>query len=102
GAGGLRGFAGGDGAGRSGCSVQDLCGAAACGNNVRDTCPTTPPPGSFCIPPRTAPTETCDGTDLGGATCASLGYGSGTLGCLSWCEFDPSGCSECLVDEPRV
>ena len=40
--------------------------------------------------------EECDGTDLGGATCASLdgpGY-EGVLSCDSNCHFDTSGCTE--------
>jgi hypothetical protein len=46
-----------------------------CGNNVKEA------------------GEVCDGTELGGATCASLGFVSGTLGCSSSCQsFDTSGC----------
>src|SRR5439155_13558836 len=37
--------------------------------------------------------ESCDGADLGGATCASLGFGGGVLGCTASCGFDPSGCT---------
>ena len=37
--------------------------------------------------------EQCDGSDLGGATCASLGYTlDGTLGCTAGCGYDTSGC----------
>lgn len=37
--------------------------------------------------------ESCDGIDLGGATCASLGYAlGGTLGCTAGCDYDTSGC----------
>ena len=36
--------------------------------------------------------EECDGGDLGGATCLSLGYSGGSLGCASDCTFDRSGC----------
>ena len=37
--------------------------------------------------------EECDGVDLGGVTCASLGWeGGGTLGCTSGCSYDMSGC----------
>ncbi|HLK10509.1 MAG TPA: DUF1566 domain-containing protein [Candidatus Binatia bacterium] len=47
----------------------------ACGNGVKDG------------------PEECDGTDLGGATCASLGFtGGGTLACTPGCGFDVSGC----------
>ena len=36
--------------------------------------------------------ESCDGTDLGGADCLSLGFASGTLSCTAGCGFDVSGC----------
>jgi lysyl endopeptidase len=36
--------------------------------------------------------EDCDGGDLGGQTCESLGYASGALACSSSCQFDTSGC----------
>lgn len=36
--------------------------------------------------------EQCDGTDLGGETCVSLGYDSGSLACKQDCIFDTSGC----------
>jgi len=39
--------------------------------------------------------ETCDGTDLGTATCASLGHTGGTLGCNTNCDgFDETGCTD--------
>jgi hypothetical protein len=38
--------------------------------------------------------EQCDGEALGGATCASLGFASGTLTCTQ-CHFDTSRCSLC-------
>lgn len=37
--------------------------------------------------------EQCDGTDLGGDSCASLGFASGTLGCTTACRFDTSACA---------
>src|SRR5258706_2024714 len=40
--------------------------------------------------------EVCDGANLGGATCRSLGFGGGALRCGSGCDaFDTSGCSPC-------
>jgi hypothetical protein len=37
--------------------------------------------------------EECDGTNFGGATCASLGYlGGGTLSCNYLCQLEKSGC----------
>jgi len=38
--------------------------------------------------------EECDGILLGGATCASLGFASGKLGCRQ-CHYDTSRCSFC-------
>ena len=54
-------------------------GWTACGNNILE-----------------APAEVCDGTDLGGATCASQGFTGGTLACDPTCgAFDTSGCFTC-------
>ncbi len=39
-----------------------------------------------------AGTEECDGTQLGGTTCTSLGYYGGTLSCTSQCQFNLSSC----------
>lgn len=36
--------------------------------------------------------EECDGLDLAGASCVTLGYGPGTLSCEPACEFDTSLC----------
>lgn len=36
--------------------------------------------------------EDCDGSDLGGQTCQSLGYTGGTLRCTAGCGLDESGC----------
>jgi hypothetical protein len=36
--------------------------------------------------------EECDGSNLGGQTCESLGYYSGTLSCNPDCTFDTSNC----------
>ncbi len=37
--------------------------------------------------------ESCDGSELGGASCHSLGYTSGTLSCSDQCLFDVSDCT---------
>lgn len=52
------------------------CGPAilSCGNAVKDG------------------TDDCDGADLGGATCGSVGFFTGTLACGADCHFDVSGC----------
>jgi len=36
--------------------------------------------------------EPCDGSDLGGATCQSLGWDGGTLACTAGCAYDTSAC----------
>ncbi|MCC6847474.1 MAG: hypothetical protein IT294_03150 [Deltaproteobacteria bacterium] len=42
--------------------------------------------------------EDCEGNDLGGETCKTLGYDGGTLKCdPGWCEFDEDRCT--LEDE---
>jgi cysteine-rich repeat protein len=37
--------------------------------------------------------EECDGAELGGATCESLGLGGGSLSCSDACLFDSAGCA---------
>ncbi len=37
--------------------------------------------------------ESCEGDELGGASCESLGYEGGTLACRTDCRFDVSGCT---------
>jgi len=42
--------------------------------------------------------EECDGDDLGGSTCESIGLGPGTLACSPGCYFNTVGCSPCTDD----
>ena len=49
-------------------------------------------PGGLCGNGVIDPGEDCDGADLGGQTCQSQGFGSGTLACGPGCSFDTSGC----------
>lgn len=49
-------------------------GPSTCGNGVRET------------------GEACDGSDLDGESCISLGYGGGVLTCHSGCELDETQC----------
>ena len=37
--------------------------------------------------------EECDGTNLGGASCTSLGYSGGTLSCYGTCAFNETACT---------
>lgn len=62
--------------GGDGCSA-DCLSDETCGNGIYD--------------PLTG--EQCDGSDLAGETCQSLGYKSGSLACELSCTFDVSGCS---------
>ncbi|MEI6511544.1 MAG: hypothetical protein WCO25_05945 [Candidatus Uhrbacteria bacterium] len=39
------------------------------------------------------PGESCDSGDLGGGTCVSEGYDSGSLACASDCSYDTSDCA---------
>jgi cysteine-rich repeat protein len=71
--------------GKKCCAPGETCVAGRCtGGAVGAVCGNTVAEGS----------EQCDGTDLRGATCASLGLGSGTLVCRSDCTYDASGCSQ--------
>lgn len=41
----------------------------------------------------TDPSESCDGADVGSATCVTQGFSSGTLACSSSCAYDTSSCT---------
>ncbi len=56
-------------------AVQATIKISVCGNNIKET------------------GEQCDGSDLGGASCSSLGFSGGTLSCTAACDFDTSGCA---------
>lgn len=52
-------------------------------------------PGSCCASgwaPR--PLEECDGADLGGRSCASVGHRGGTLACTAGCRIDATRCEQ--------
>lgn len=51
------------------------------------------PPG--CGNGKLEPDESCDGVELDGRSCTSLGYVGGKLACGPLCRFDESGCSRC-------
>jgi hypothetical protein len=63
---------------------------ASCGLDTSDCSGTPAPP---CGNGVREGVESCDGADLGGATCVSLGNTGGTLGCTLGCGFDTSGCT---------
>jgi hypothetical protein len=65
--------------GEVGCGVSceiDTATCGICGNAIKDGA------------------ESCDGADFGGATCAGIGLGGGTLGCTPACTYDFSGCDD--------
>jgi hypothetical protein len=51
-------------------------GSSVCGDGMRDR------------------DESCDGADLAGESCNSLGLGDGRLSCNDTCSFDASGCTD--------
>ncbi|HJQ85070.1 MAG TPA: hypothetical protein VKA21_13385, partial [Candidatus Binatia bacterium] len=82
--------------GRGTCALpSEVClppgadGACTC----RDTCGTVPGVQAG---------EDCDGADLDGQTCASLGFGKGKLACASDCRFDTTQCTEDVCGDGRV
>ena len=52
----------------------------------------TPVPSGTCGNGSIDGNDDCDGLDLGGATCESLGFQGGTLACSAGCGLDVSGC----------
>ena len=51
-------------------------------------------PSAVCGNGKVEGTEQCDGSALNGASCQSLGLGTGTVSCTSNCTFDTSYCME--------
>lgn len=51
-----------------------------------------PPANGYCGDGIIQSGESCDGTNLNGATCSSLGYTSGSLSCTSDCKFKETNC----------
>jgi hypothetical protein len=66
----------------------------ACKKSVLKRCKTegTAVCAAFCGNGAVDGDEKCDGAALGGATCESIGFASGTLHCAIGCGFDTSGC----------
>lgn len=55
----------------------------------------TTPPGPECNNGKVEQGEVCDGADLGGQDCISLGHSGGVLACAADCSvFDESGCTD--------
>ncbi len=60
-----------------------------CHGFITEACGTPPTCGNGVI----ESPETCDGTNLGGESCSSLGLGDGKLSCTASCRWDQSQCS---------
>jgi hypothetical protein len=71
--------------------VPEWCGAEACGNGKIDSYRYLVNNCGF-----SGASEQCDGAELGGASCQSLGYAGGQLGCTSWCSLDRRKCLTCV------
>src|SRR5260370_40229277 len=67
-----------------------VCSTALCGNGQIDSC--VPDFGEAGVA-----TEQCDGQNVGGQTCVSLGFAGGSLACLANCSFDTRGCQSCVT-----
>jgi len=59
-------------------------------------------PYSFCGNSVVEGVESCDLADLGGASCTSLGFASGTLACTAGCGYDLSGCASASTTFPAT
>jgi len=79
----------------SGACTAGLCAAPATTSSTTTTSTTTSTTTTTlaCGNGMIDAGEQCDGTNLGGASCKSLGYNTdGTLACTASCTFDTSGC----------
>lgn len=78
------------------CEVEFVCGDQICEKDMGETCQRCQPD---CCPScqngvlEPVLGEWCDGTELGGVTCADVGFAGGQLACSAWCAFDTSGCT---------
>lgn len=64
------------------CSSDCTFDVSACTDEIPETC------GNGALDSG----EDCDGTELGGASCDSLGYSGGDLACAADCSFDDAAC----------
>lgn len=75
---------------------DDLECAGAIDNDESDAGGNPPPGANLCGNGTIDSGEECDGTNLSGQTCKSMGFSGGTLGCSSTlraCRFNTSGCT---------
>ncbi len=85
----------GDDLGGETCMTQGFPGGTlACVGNCSAFDTSGCDPNPFCGDGVKNGAETCDGNDLGGATCQTQGFDGGSLACLGNCMgFDTSGCT---------
>jgi len=80
------------------CNDAGSCGTGACPGNIDPTntaaCVIPPNCGNAVIDPG----EQCDGTNLNGKSCASVGFTRGALACTPYCTLDASGCTRWTCD----
>ncbi|MFH2005871.1 MAG: DUF4215 domain-containing protein [bacterium] len=89
-----------DGANLGGVTCANLCytgGTATCTGWCTLDLSGCTGPGPSCGDGVAECGEACDGADLLGNTCASLGFAPGTLVCDSGCAFDVSSCGPVLA-----
>lgn len=75
--------------------VAEQCdGTAGVGTGQRCTTSCTLESTNFCGDGVIGGTEQCDGSQLGGASCTTLGWRTGVLGCDATCRYYGSGCAQ--------
>jgi hypothetical protein len=72
------------------CAFDTSACTIACGNGVVDDAVDD------------AVAEDCDGDDLDGEDCASLGFDAGTLACAADCTFDVGGCLDAVCGDDAI
>lgn len=86
------------------CTGQQLPIAEICSNSLDDDCDGVVNDG--CAPPPSCgngqidPGEQCDGSNLNGQTCVTLGHDGGTLSCTS-CAFNEAACTDDVCAWPQ-
>jgi hypothetical protein len=88
----------------AGGEVNYCCGDFSCeGAENSNSCAVDCGPAPVCGDAIIESPEVCDGSELGGNTCTSLGYGDGTLACGSDCQsFDIGGCAPPSCGAPNA
>jgi len=88
-------------------TLRTSCGPELCGNGTIDACLVTNgtygPMFTKVDAVGGATIEPCDGAELAGATCQTLGYGSGTLSCVpDSCLLTSTECDACEELDNRL